>query len=132
MALFQTLKDYVFAFCLYVLFVAWNIHGALTAHSSTHNSSLIVASLSGIVIVYVLFQLMPLFKKTSANLEKTILGLTVGICALELFKLLPRFGIPWKSNLLSQCIVISINCAAALLAVVRMSQVVMSRQACPK
>jgi hypothetical protein len=132
MALFQTMKDYVFAFFLYVLFVAWNIHGALTTHSSTHNSSLIVASLSGMVIIYVLFQLIPLFKKTSANLEKTILGLTVGMCSLELFKLLPRFGIPWKSNLLSQYIVISINCAAALLAVVRMSQVAMSRQTCPK
>jgi hypothetical protein len=132
MALFQSTKDYVFSFSLYVLFVTWNIYDALQSHFSIHKTSPLVTCLGAGVIAYVLIALLPFFRRAYSRLEKAILGLTVGLCFLELVRILPQVGFQPPLAKYFRYTVVLINCVALFLAAIRLGQVLVSRRNSPK
>jgi hypothetical protein len=122
MELLESTKDYIFAFCVYSLFNAWNIYIALRSHSM-HRPSLFVGLLGGALILYFLFLALSFTKRTKSRLEKWIGAFTVAICIVEAGKLLIRFASQAIENPIQRYFAVGLYGIAFILATMRTIQV---------
>lgn len=123
MELLDSTGDYIFAFCLYTLFNAWNIYLAIRWQGPTHRPSLFISIFGSVAILYLFFLAIRFAKKTTSRLEKWIGGFTVAICMIEAAKMLVRFAPQPSVGPIARCFAVSVFSIASLLAALRVLEV---------
>ncbi len=128
MRLFSSSKYYIIATGVYVLSAFMRLYSILVGFRVVPTVSFAVQDImTGLITVILAVYLVSLVRKTSIRIERTVIILTIAGCVVLLAKLLARYGITWFAIPYESWIQTTIDCIAAMLAIVRTSAVVRNR-----
>jgi hypothetical protein len=122
MRLFESSTEYVIAFCVCVLFAFCEIFVLVfpdVAFMGVNHDSPIVTYLDFLITVIFVVYLAVAWRKTSNNIERTVIVLIGADCIVDLTRMLYLFGVPWAGIPYERIISAAVFCAAAALAGVR-------------
>src|SRR5271157_3401092 len=129
MQLFDSVKIYVFVFCLGAIIAVEKLR------QLTHGPRFVSASGSGIenivyaiITIFMFFYLPVLLRKLSNRIEQIAIGLVEVACILWLADWLAGIGIAWAAIPHNLFLATAIYCAITVLAGIRMFQVVWHRR----
>ncbi len=128
MGIFDSVKMYVFAFCVYALVALEKLYELAKGTSSTSSSTVAGKAVFLILVtVCVAAYLIGLLRKTSNRIEQAVIFLTEALCVLELAHLVVKLGAAWAAIPGDQYVITIVHLGATILAGVRTFQVVWHR-----
>lgn len=125
MQIFDSVKMYVFMFCVLVLITVEQLR-QLT-QNPTHAAMVgfdIKNFLLALITIYMAVYLAGLLRKISNRIEQAATVLIEVLCILWLANLLAKFGIVWAEIPYSRFLAATVQCAVTVLAGVRTFQVI--------
>jgi hypothetical protein len=128
MQIFKTIRGYALVFCAYALVALATVHNLFRNPGPSVTHSTFSIQLPAIVGMLCCAIVLPgLLRKTTNTLEKVVLVLTEAVCILWLVNVLAKVGLAWAAIPHERYFFASLVCVAALLAGVRLVDVLRQR-----
>jgi hypothetical protein len=122
--LFDSVKMYVFAFCVYALVAAEKLYELINGPAARDLSAGRGGVLLIILTVCVAIYLIGLLRKTSNKLERAVIMFTELLCVLEVISLIQNMGVTWAEIPANSNVIAVVHSLATVLAGVRTFQVI--------
>lgn len=125
MQLFDSVKMYVFMFCILSLISVEKLRQLTEEPAHTSNANFDIRNiLLALITICMAGYLLGLLRKISNRIEQTAIVLIEVLCILWFADLLARFGIAWAEIPHGRYLSAAVHCAVTVLAGVRTLQVV--------
>jgi hypothetical protein len=125
---FDSVRTYVFAFCVYLLVALEKTYALVNRTSFRPRSEAGGTDVFLILVTICCFvYLVGLLRKTSSGIERAVLVLTEALCVLELTHLLAKLGAAWATIPNDQFVIAIIHFGATILVGIRVFQVAWRR-----
>lgn len=125
MQIFKTTRGYALVFCAYVFIALATLHNLFRNPGAPITHSPLSTQIPAIIGMLCCAIALPgLLRKTSNTLERVVLVLTEAVCLLWLANVLPKVGLAWAAIPYEHYFSATLVCVAALLAGIRLVDVV--------
>ncbi len=126
MQLFDSVKMYVFMFCLLALIAVPKLHQLTTVPTSASTAGFTINNIVlALITIYLAIYLAGLLHRLSSRIEQIAIVLVEVACILWLANWLTAFGITWAEIPHSRFLSAAVHCAVTVLAGVRTFQVIL-------